>query len=84
EFIITGAIAPETPRIRLGRNFTMGGIKQQRGTKHRPELRIAPVSFLEKRAPVFNRDRDSQSDLPNKETTSAFGWNLLQSRGECL
>ncbi|GAH77553.1 unnamed protein product, partial [marine sediment metagenome] len=27
---------------RLGRNFTMGGIKQQRWAKHRPELRIMP------------------------------------------
>ncbi|GAH23980.1 unnamed protein product, partial [marine sediment metagenome] len=41
----------------------MDGIKQQRWAKHRPELRIPPVSFLEKRAPVFNRDRYGQSDL---------------------
>ncbi|MBA7642934.1 hypothetical protein ES703_50643 [subsurface metagenome] len=62
----------------------MERMNKQRWPKLRPELRIPPVSGQESGAPVFNRDRDGQSDLPNKETTSAFGWNLLQLRGECL
>ncbi|GAH74544.1 unnamed protein product [marine sediment metagenome] len=38
---------------RLGRNFTMGGIKQQGRTKHRPELSIPPVSLQEIGTPVL-------------------------------
>ena len=61
----------------------MERMNKQGWTKLRPELRIPPVSSLEKRTPIFNRDRYGQSDLP-KKATSAIGWNLLQLRGECL
>jgi len=37
----------------LGRNFTMGGMDKQRWAKHRPELRIPVMSFLEKWAPIL-------------------------------
>ncbi|GAI61241.1 unnamed protein product [marine sediment metagenome] len=39
----------------LGRNFTGERMDKQRWTKLRPELRIPPVSFLEKWAPVIKQ-----------------------------
>ncbi|GAH93133.1 unnamed protein product [marine sediment metagenome] len=50
--LITGAVAPETPGIQLGRNFTMERIKQQRWSKLCPELRIVLVSLQEIGTPV--------------------------------